>query len=324
MKKIASLIAFKATEHNVNVAVTDLKNCLKSVINSYSTYLDTPENEHSFSIYIIDDYSTVEYQQLIPNSIKSKVRFIRNQNEQGHGNTLNFGLNKIDADYYLFTDSDCIVDSNWILLALNSFKDNKMACIVGPNWHHKTPPQKWPSFITRSESKLMKFIFESYIDYNNNTCIRIDCRNLVLKKDFLELFPNKVFFSNAIYSNSGQTSYNWRQDEIDMGNIVGYNSNLMVYHKYPNSFSQQIIRYYKRGRFGDFDLIYSGIYNSLKSSFFKHYGKRHFISPILNSKVSFVYLWPVHTAFWIGILIRHFERKLKPLNNDKKLTPTKN
>jgi len=321
-KKIALLIAFRVTEYNLNNAVKDLTDCLKSIIYSYSTYSDILENEHNFSIYILDDYSTVEYQKLIPISLKSKVCFISNENEQGHGNTLNFGLNKIDADYYLFTDSDCIVKINWVFLALNSFKDNKRTCIVGPNWYHQTPINKWLDFITSSESKLMKFIFESYIDYNNNTCVRIDCRNLIIKKDFLELFPNKIFFSDAIYSNSGQTSYNWRQGEIKMSNIVGYNSNLMVYHKHPDSFFQQIVRYYKRGRFGDFDFIYSNIYNSLRSAFFKHYFKRHFISPILSSNVSFIYLWTVHSAYWFGILIRHFERKLKPSHNNKKLTPT--
>lgn len=303
MNKLAILIAFRNSTIGSSDAVEDLVICLKSVLTSANKLIEQSKNKYIPKVYIVDDHSKEKYDHLIPISILNQITIISNKDSLGQGNALNFGLKKIRATYYAITDSDCIIDINWLFNIVTYFKNTpNRNCVVGPNWIHQKPIKKWQKYITDNESKLMKYIYKSYIDYNKKTSLRIDCRNLAIKNSFLKISKSNIF-SDSIFTTSSQTSYNWRNSDWDMSHEVGYSNQLIVYHKYIPSLRKHINKYYKRGKYGDFKNMYSKKYNLIIIAFIKKYFHRHFIAPIYTSGVSILYLWLVHSAFWIGIVM---------------------
>jgi hypothetical protein len=305
MSRIAVLIAFRYSSLGSPTELVDLQNCLKSVLSSVDDLYNSPINKCYVDVYIIDDHSNEQYINSISISLLERVKIINNRNLLGQGNALNYALNTVNADYYAFTDSDCIVESTWLYKIISYFNLHpSRSCVVGPNWFHQKSCNRWQRYITYNESKLMKYIFESYIDFDKKSSLRIDCRNLAIKMSFLNNYLTKNIFSEVYYANSSQTSYNWRNSELDMGSIVGYNNQLIVYHNYIPSLRNHIKKYFLRGKHGDFSNIYAKKYDYLISAFIRYYFKRHFLSPHIKTKVSILYLWLVHGAFWLGISVK--------------------
>lgn len=313
MYKLTVLVAFRnsSIKDELSTAVVDLINCLESILISSKKLSTKFDKKYNTDIVIIDDHSMAEYSHLIPDSIVKQVKIINNAECLGQGNALNYGLETIESDYYAFTDSDCIVDVNWLTHIIDFFRlhPNKK-CVVGPNWIHLKSTRKWQNIITHNESQLMRFIFESYVDNNNKASERIDCRNLAIRNSFIDDSYARSIFSNVTFGNSSQTSYDWRNSELDMISLVGYDENLIVNHKFILSLRSHVIKYFQRGKNGDFKTIYAEKYNTLLHAFVKYYFKRHFISPLFNYKVNFFYLWLIHFAFWFGIFL-----KRKPILN---------
>lgn len=301
MQTIATLIAFRYFARSSDTAVYDLVNCLESVIQS-ANKLSMLSNDYISKICVVDDHSKGEFIHLIPKNILNEIRIINNEDLLGQGNALNFGLNIVKADLYAFTDSDCIVDIDWLSNITEFLKLNpNRSCVVGPNWIHQNATNKWQRYITENESKLMKYIFESYLDSSKRSSLRIDCRNLAIHSSILEGNSRNKLFSDNVYSNSSQTSYIWRRSVINMSLIVGFDCKLIVHHKHIPSLKNHLKKYFLRGKYGGFKSIYLGNFNSLEIAFFRYYFKRHFISPVFQTSVSLVYLWLVHGAFWFGI-----------------------
>ncbi|MFA8342134.1 MAG: glycosyltransferase family 2 protein [Rhodothermaceae bacterium] len=92
-----------------------------------------PENE--FEILIVDDGSTDDTESVISNFIKNSklnIRFLK-QDHKGPGEARNLGMQNADGEYFIFVDSDCIAEKDWLLNCKKGIKDIKPAGFGGPD-----------------------------------------------------------------------------------------------------------------------------------------------------------------------------------------------
>ena len=98
-----------------------IENCIKSLLSlnypasKYETIIvDNNSKDNTFRI--IQNYPVIS---LIESKIQSSYA------------TRNTGIKKSHGEIVAFTDSDCIVDKDWILKAVECFQDEKVGCVGG-------------------------------------------------------------------------------------------------------------------------------------------------------------------------------------------------
>ena len=99
-----------------------LEKCLTSIQN-----LDYPKNK--YEVIIVDGYSTDNTVE-IAKKYGCKVVY---ENVGTIGGARNIGVKIAEGEYIVFTDSDCVVDRDWLKNLIREFKDEKIASVGGPN-----------------------------------------------------------------------------------------------------------------------------------------------------------------------------------------------
>jgi glycosyltransferase involved in cell wall biosynthesis len=285
-----------------------LRCCLTSLLDAADRVQAGPQAFRDLAIVVIDDYSPVDPRTLIDPDMLQRVQWLQNRGAKGQAGALNFALASVDADAFAFTDSDCVVASDWFEKMASHYRVYpNHGGVGGPNWLFSDVSRWWPRVLTAQESALMRFLTESEIDLPQATLTRIDCRNLSIRADFAaRLTAAGPLFSDGHLSVSGQASYYLKSRLHAVGIPVGYCSAMRTFHQPVTSLLVQLTLYYARGRRSNFHEIYSSLYGNLLTAFVKRYGARHFITPLFSKSVSFLYLWPVHVAFWAGIVRRRW------------------
>ena len=80
-----------------------LRNCLKSILNQSFT---------DFELVIVDDGSIDQSYKIIEEFAKqdTRIKAFRKENEKSISKTRNFLLDHISGDYFIFIDSDDIIE----------------------------------------------------------------------------------------------------------------------------------------------------------------------------------------------------------------------
>jgi glycosyltransferase involved in cell wall biosynthesis len=105
---------------------------IKELLDSLSKQT-VPHN--NFEIIIVDDGSTDNTKEVIE-SIKSKFDLnIRTlyQNHKGPGEARNLGMKNAKGKYFVFIDSDCIADKNWLSAYKKEVEQKDVAGFGGPD-----------------------------------------------------------------------------------------------------------------------------------------------------------------------------------------------
>lgn len=86
-------------------------------------------NHNNFKIYVVDNGS-----QKSPDNIVDKYEnaHLLYEEKPGSYNARNKALETIEADYYAFTDSDCIPDPKWLESGINLLKNDDVDATGGP------------------------------------------------------------------------------------------------------------------------------------------------------------------------------------------------
>ena len=99
-----------------------LEKCLASIQN-----LDYPKDK--YEVIIVDGHSTDNTVE-IAKKYGCKVVY---ENTGTIGGARNIGAKIAEGEYIVFTDSDCVVDKNWLKNLIKEFKDEEIASVGGPN-----------------------------------------------------------------------------------------------------------------------------------------------------------------------------------------------
>jgi glycosyltransferase involved in cell wall biosynthesis len=83
--------------------------------------------KEKFEVIVVDDGSTDSTSEI---ARKFDVRYIFQKN-QGPASARNFGADAAAGDIILFTDSDCIPDSDWLEEMVRPFSDKKVVAVKG-------------------------------------------------------------------------------------------------------------------------------------------------------------------------------------------------
>jgi len=132
--------------------------------------------EH-FEVLLVDDGSTDRTAEIVGGLIRSslfQIRFFQRDHE-GPGPARNFGMSQAEGEYFLFIDSDCIADPDWLSELALAITNEQPDAFGGPDsvLDSFTPLQKaidysMTSFLTtggmrgNSKRKLAKFYPRSF------------------------------------------------------------------------------------------------------------------------------------------------------------------
>jgi len=144
------------------------------------------------------------------------------------------GFRYADGEYILSTDSDCIVERDWIDMVIKSIKENDFpSAIQGANYLDYKPESNW---ITRFECRndRVRFVNE-----------RADGRNLIVRRDsYLEIGGYDTTHLDSIWAED-----NFFAERIrDHGGEFVMDPQIRVRHRYPPDVIGNLKRYNRYGR----------------------------------------------------------------------------
>ncbi|MFA6268456.1 MAG: glycosyltransferase [archaeon] len=201
-------------------------NCEKTIKACINSILEQ-KTKTDFEIILVDDGSTDKTANRINQTKSKKIQYIYQKNA-GPAKARNAGTKKAKGEIYLFTDSDCIVESNWLKEMLAPFSDKKVAAVQGA---YKTKQKELLSRFSQIEIEDRYEIMRvsKHLDWvgSYSAAYRADVYKQM--KGFDESFPKAS-------GEDPELSYK----VAEAGWKIIFNPNAVVYHTHPNSLKKYL------------------------------------------------------------------------------------
>lgn len=88
-----------------------------------------------FELIIVDDYSTDNASKILSTFKDKRIKIYRNNRNLGISKTRNRAIRHAKGQYFFFTDSDCVVDKNWLKEGLKAFKKYNCLGVEGMTYY---------------------------------------------------------------------------------------------------------------------------------------------------------------------------------------------
>ena len=180
---------------------------------------------NQYELIIVDDGSTDNSRDIIKNKIidsNINIRLIKQINK-GPGAARNNGMKNANGNFYLFIDSDCEADKNWLLEIIKKYKKIKFDAFGGPDSYKD------------NFSDLQKSI-----DFSMNSFLTTGGLRGSGTKRLAKFYPrsHNMGIKSSIFQKIGGFGKLRHGQDIEFSNRIinnGYNvnflSNAIVYHK---------------------------------------------------------------------------------------------
>lgn len=222
-KKICAIVPAKGSAENID-------KCIESILNTGYPYLD---------IIVVDDGLTdCAIERLT--RLRNRIRILKS-NSGGPSYARNLAAGETDAEFLAFTDSDCIVEKNWIDELLRGFREFPETAACGGS-------QRIPADASLYEKSVFLFMKKTgfLTDYVREG-----------KDEIREVFHNascSVLYKRDVFLESGGFLRDvWPGEDVELdyrlkrkGYKLVFNPKAIVYHyrpKHLNSFCRMMHRY---------------------------------------------------------------------------------
>lgn len=210
----------------------EFKSCLESL---------SDLNYNNFDIIVVNDNEVSEFKIDLDIQDKNKIKILYSSGK-GPSYARNLAAKSTDADFLAFTDSDCIVDKNWLIELFRGFEEKPYAVACGGI-------QKSPTDATSFEKKV--FLFMQRVGFITDY-IRLSGR-----EDILEVAHNAsccaLYKKDIFLKEGGFLEGLWPGEDVELdcrlrkkGYKLVFNPAAIVYHHRPKnlkSFSRMMYKY---------------------------------------------------------------------------------
>lgn len=259
----------------------ELCRCLCSILRSIQIAHEQ-FTELESEIIIVNDHSDINFPVKVQNKFPQVT--IVDTIGVGPGFARNYGLNICKGDYIFFTDSDCVVDENWIYEGLLEFYRGDPLVIQGNPWLF----QKNINYgLATNEENLYRTMFSTYISANKT--LMTDSRNLMVKKQIVNVLGKEIFSQKSNQATAESRIFGSRC--IEYGVPMYWNEGIKVYHEDPVSMLAVCKQKYRHG-LGRIEL-----WKDIPE--FSFLRKRYFDWPLSNN-IETKYVLIAHFSFLYG------------------------
>jgi len=173
---------------------------------------------------LIMDYNSTDSTVEIAKEFPTRVY---NCEKRGHGTARNLGIREAKGEILCFTDSDCVVESNWLTKILEFLESHpEVDGVGGPTFAHPNP---W--------NKIQKLTGEIFVEDQGFPITRTKVQFGKFKGVLFA--TNSAYRKNALVSVGGFTlggnclELSWRL--VANGKVLIFDPSLKVYHRLPYS-----------------------------------------------------------------------------------------
>ena len=200
-----------------------------SQLNACLSSLFKQDYAHEYEVVVVDDNSVDETDKVLKKFSREhpNLKVIRNPKNMGSYYSRNLAVSIAKGNIVAFTDSDCIVPSDWLYKIHNSFQNNKTSCIQGTSERKG----KWELPIPK-EQALDHPVFS----------IRkgLDARNFAIRKS---LFLKYKFDTQNRFAADLDLGHRLAEDNV----TISFDRQIWVTHIDPRGFWEAIEKGKTRG-----------------------------------------------------------------------------
>lgn len=216
-----------------------IKNCLDSLLS---------QTIEDYEIIVIDDGSTDATEEFLKTINNPKIKVIYNPQNKGPAYSRNRGIKASRGEFIAITDSDCIVEKNWLKEIIRPFSSDPYIMISGGKVIDPSRRNYWERVNKGSNFIANK---DGYIDF------AYGC-NMAFRKEFLK---NNPFDESLRYAAGEEFDLCLRCKK--QGFKIYYSDNARVMHYHRIALKSTLIQHFRYG--------FANNYVCLKNRFQKHY-----------------------------------------------------
>lgn len=261
--------------------VDKLTLCIDSIYESIE--YARKEKNFDYEILVVNDHSDKGFREQVQKLFPDVL--IVDSDGTGPGYARNLGIKNAGGEYIFFTDSDCIVEHDWIKEGIKILSESNVLVVQGIPWLFQ---QNENAYMGDQEQRLYEIMFSTYL-YDENKTKMTDSRNLLINHNITKVLGDEVFATKM--ANATAESRVFGNRCLDHNIEILFDKDLRIYHEDSKNIESVCKQKYRHG--SGRIMIWKQIpkYDFLEN--------RYFTKP-LEGGIDVDYILPAHCAFLLG------------------------